>query len=57
MSKDKRRQNKACLRCENWAEDGSELCEQCERDLLEQLEPEYDDALDQERADSMTGGE
>ncbi len=57
MGKDKRNNRKGCARCENWAEEGSELCWECEQDVLNEIEPEYSDPLDQERADSMVGGE
>ena len=57
MGKDKRENRKACARCENWAEEDSELCWECEEEAIKELEPEYDDSLDQERADSMIGGE
>lgn len=56
MGKDRRDQRRACLRCENWAEEESDLCAQCEEDMLTEL-ASYEDRLDQERADSMVGGE
>lgn len=56
MGKDKRDQRRACLRCENWAEEGSELCAACEEESLQEL-AQYEDRLDQERADSLEGGE
>lgn len=50
---------RACARCEQWAEDGSDLCAQCEADVLDALYAielkVYEDSLDQERANSMVG--
>lgn len=39
MSKDHRTDRKRCLRCTNWAEYQSELCADCEQDVLDELEP------------------
>lgn len=61
MGKDRRSQRTQCLRCEQWALEGSELCEECEQNALneltvvEYLRDRYEDPLDQARADSMVG--
>jgi hypothetical protein len=63
VGKDKRHQTwrrEPCARCDNFAEEDSELCASCEEDVLDALntievQALYDDPLDQERADSMVG--
>jgi hypothetical protein len=100
MGKDRRSDRQRCLRCTKWAEHESELCSDCEQNVLDDMRddatdnwdfhsgvpPEvlrathgppvfgpwkstftfvkdavigrdYLDALDQERADSLEGGE
>lgn len=37
MGKDRRSQRTQCLRCEQWALDGSELCDDCEQNALNEL--------------------
>lgn len=56
MSKDKRIELHKCARCQNWMDDEeATYCPKCEAEYLETHEPEYDDPLDQARADSMAG--
>jgi hypothetical protein len=54
MSKDRRDERRSCLRCGDKTDQGSELCESCEEEAIEEM-VRYDDPLDQERADSMVG--
>lgn len=37
MGKDKRSNRTQCLRCEQWALEGSELCDECEQNALNEL--------------------